>query len=561
MKASQVKFQELLGGKIQYRVPLFQRTYDWEEKHWEQLWDDLLEIYAMDTPRNHFMGSIVTQPIPDAPENAAKYMLIDGQQRITTLFILLSVIRHRAELKGETWPNLTDEIQESFLINKFAKSDERIKLMPTERDRAPFESAMNGEQPSDTTQIGKSWKYFDTALNGEATGGNEVDLTKLKNCIVNYLDMVSINLEQDDSPNRIFESLNNRGKPLSVSDLIRNYLFMNMPSPGQQEYAYQTYWYPMQQMLGQEDEDRLPDFFWRYLMMDGNLPRKDDTFVGVRDILEKDGSTPKKMMEELEKYSKFSRYYAQLAELDSDQSGLDDSLLERIRRLNQWEVNVAYPFLMRALDYAASSAISQEQLFEVMGMIESFVVRRTVCGVPTNQLRRVFGQMSAQVNFQGDFLGSSRGYLLDHRWPLDDEFLSQFVRFHLYNPARLSRTRLVLETLEKSFGHKETPEFTKDITIEHIMPQTLSDEWERHLGEKASGIHDQWLNTIGNLTLTGYNPSLGNMPFSDKKKMLAPAKANFELSRSIQDFGKWNEDAIQCRGNELAIRATKIWAR
>lgn len=366
MKASEIVFQRLLDGKTQYRVPLFQRTYDWAEKEWERIWEDLLEIYAMDKPRNHFIGSVVTQLIPDAPENVNKYMLIDGQQRMTTLLILLSVIRHLAESDSETWSNLSEEIQDTCLINKFAEQqDEQIKLMPTQRDRESFRTLVKGEIPSDETQIGRAWKYFCKVLQQEDMNKDKIDLKNMKECIVNHLDMVSIHLDQDDSPNRIFESLNNTGRPLSVSDLIRNYLFMNIHDLSEQEHAYNTYWYPMQETLSQDNNDPLSDFFWRYLMMKGSLSRKDETFEDMRQALNKPTLlTPQRTMETLQEFHQFSRYYAQLIELDS--SYLDNTVLDQIRRLNQWQVDVAYPFFMRALDYVDANAISQDSLVEVM---------------------------------------------------------------------------------------------------------------------------------------------------------------------------------------------------
>ena len=534
---------------------MFQRTYNWEEDQWERLWEDLLEIYVMDEPRNHFIGAIVTQSIPDAPARAAKHMLIDGQQRMTTLLVLLGAIKHRAEIEPEAWPRLADEIQEECLTNKFASHpDERLKFIPTQRDQAPFETAMNGDAPPVTTQIGRAWEYFDKALGKEDAFGNEVDLKRIKSCIVNYLDMVSIVLEQDDSPNRIFESLNNTGMVLRVSDLIRNYLFMNIPDVKQQESAYQSYWYPMQQLFSSSSGDMLSDFFWRYQMMDGSLPRYDDTFDGVRNELK--NPTPQQTLEALGEFSKFSRYYAKLAELGPSDS--PDTFTQQIHRLNQWEVEVAYPFLMRALDRVTSGDVTQEQLVQVMRMIESFVVRRTVCGVPTNRLRRVFAQMSAHVDFK-DFVASSHMFLADNEWPSDDEFRSEFVGFRLYLRSRLERTRLVLRTLEQSFGHNEVPEFTDKITIEHIMPQTLSDDWKRDIGANALAVHVQWLDTIGNLTMSGYNPNLSNLPFSEKKVILADSK--FDLSASLQDFDEWNDVTIQQRGTELAERAVSIWAR
>jgi hypothetical protein len=342
MKAGEVVFQKLLDGKIQYVVPLYQRTYSWEEEQWEQLWDDLLEIYAMATPKNHFIGSVVTQQIPNEPESVSRYTLIDGQQRMTSLFILLSVISQRAASEPDVWKRLATEIQNTCLINEFNDGDERVKLMPTQRDRSAFSTVVNGESSTGGTQIDRACSYFLAKLQEGDIEGNPIDLRKLHSCIVNHLDMVSIHLDQDDSPNRIFESLNNTGMPLSVADLIRNYFLMNIMDPQRQEQAYYSYWYPMEQTLTGGVQSSSTNFFWHYLMKDGSLPRKDETYDEVKKTF--DRPTQDAAIEALQDFAKFSSYYAQITEINT--SGLDEHLSSQMNRLNQWEVAVAYPFLL-----------------------------------------------------------------------------------------------------------------------------------------------------------------------------------------------------------------------
>ena len=263
---------------------------------------------------------------------------------------------------------------------------------------------------------------------------------------------------------------------------------------------------------------------------------------------------PEETIEALKRFSRFSEYYCRLAKLDE----VEGPFVAQMRRLNQWEVDVAYPFLMAALDHLANGEITEVQFVEVSRMIESFVVRRTVCWVPSNRLRRIFAQMSPHIDFH-NFVESSHKYLIDNEWPGDNEFIAALVHFRLYVLSRLFRTRLILSSLERSFGHKETPAMGPNITIEHIMPQTLSQEWKDSLGSEASQIHTKWLDTIGNLTLSGYNPNLGNRPFSEKKRLLLDS--NFALSKGLQDYDVWNESAIEKRGRELAERAATIWNR
>ncbi|MDE2811213.1 MAG: DUF262 domain-containing HNH endonuclease family protein [Gemmatimonadota bacterium] len=550
MNAKESVLQQLLDGKSQYRVPLFQRTYNWSETEWDRLWNDVLETYMMEEPRNHFIGAVVTQPVDDAAGQVTKYLLIDGQQRLTTLFIMLSCIRKKASQAAEL-SSLAEEIWEDCLVNKFAPaSEDFIKLRPTQRDRPHFSAVINGEDTDEDGQVLAAFRYFLKRIDDGDLEGIPLDLRKLKSCISDRLDLVSITLSTGDSPHRIFESLNNTGMYLGASDLIRNLIFMNISREKEAQDAYDKHWFPMQEATG----NNLDDFFWNYLMMNGSLPRWDEIFEEVKERFG-DGGT-QKAVEMLIDFSKFARYYRWICEIGDEEP--QRSLLQGIRRLNAWEVSVAYPFLMRSLDWVDEARISFSDLVTVIKMIESFVVRRAVCYVPTNQLRGIFARMWGHVDFS-DFVTSSRNYLLGNRWPSDDEFKDAFVGFHLYNPRRLGRTRLILESLEDSFGHREAPNVTEDITIEHVMPQTLTTEWKDMLGPKVEEVYSQWLHTPGNLTLTGYNSELGNASFYKKKESLECSK--FSLTHSVLKYEQWDEDVIKARGEELAERAIQIWSR
>ena len=549
MKVGQFAVQQLLNGKIQYRVPLFQRTYSWVEDQWHRLWTDVLEIYAMEEPRNHFIGSVVTQPITDAAGFETKYLLIDGQQRLTTLFIMLACIR-KAASPVTVLHDLGDEIWETCLVNKFAPaSEDFLKLRPTQRDRQDFRAAIDGEVANRDGQVSAAFRYFSDRIAEGDLDEHPLDLRKLKLCITDSLDLVSITLETEDSPHRIFESLNNTGMHLGSSDLIRNLIFMNISGEDETQDAYDRYWFPMQEATGKH----LDEFFWHHLMMDGSLPRQNETFEEVRKRFGS-GDTPK-AIEMLIQFSKFARYYRWLCEIGREEP--EGLLLRQIKRLNTWEVNVAYPLLMRSLNWVDGGKISSGDVANVMKMIESFVVRRAVCNVATNRLRGIFGRMSGQID-PSNFVASSSDYLLANHWPTDEEFKHGFVGFHVYS-RRLARTRLILESLEESFGHKESPEITEDITVEHVMPQTLTTDWAEMLGSHAADVHSQWLHTPGNLTLTGYNPELGNASFYKKKELLEYAK--FSLTHAILKCDRWDENAIKTRGEALADRAVQIWSR
>ena len=606
----------MLDGKVQYRIPLFQRTYSWGETQWARLRDDILGIYGADEPRTHFVGSVVTQRMPGAAGGVVKYSVIDGQQRMTTLMILLCAIRDRARRESDRWGNLPDEIQKSYLINEFADvPDEKNKLAPTLRDAAPFRAMVDDAPseinevvptasaaaplramiddvvPSGETRIGAARRYFSDALGKGDANGAPLDLRKLVNCIVSRLDMVSITLDGNDNPNRIFESLNYTGLTLDAADLIRNYMFMNIRDVDKQNAAYEQHWHPMQESLDWRQEL----FFWRYLMVDGSLPKqeRDAIFNGIKREV---GNAPddNSIIGALERFRDFSNYYLQVVNPNPNRRGENEEVSTQINRLNQWGLDISHSFLMKALNYVESGNIESSELADVARMLESFVVRRYALGHNQMGLRILFAGMSANVDFENKFVESSRECLMNWRraspsdsdaqgvldidlgpdtysdylarnanwrwgWPDDDSFVKGLVNLRLYVPNR-RRTRLVLDALERELSGKEVADLSsKDITIEHIMPQKLTTEWRDALGPDADEIHGRWIDTLGNLTLTGYNSELGNMPFSDKKAKLAESK--FSLSASLKDLDEWNAETIEQRGRELAELAAKLWPR
>jgi uncharacterized protein with ParB-like and HNH nuclease domain len=556
MQAGGVVFQKLLDGGIQYRVPLFQRTYSWEEENWDFLWDNLLEIYDLDEPRSHFLGAIVTLPIPDAPEYCSKFMLIDGQQRLTTLFIILSVIRDAAKEDTST-EHLASQIEEQCLINKFAtRREEQIKLRPTQKDEGELKKIIEGNDPDPSTRIGLAHQFYRKILNKGDLEGEPIDLAKLKTRITNYLDLVSITLGQDDSPHRIFESLNNAGMVLTASDLVRNHIFMQITSEEEQNSAYNSYWLPMQRRMEQNGElSALSGFFWRYLMKDGETLRYDEIYDSMKKHIEKETKN-KDILEVLGELDQYSEYYIKFWQPDPNETS--ETIREQFNRLNQWEVDVAYPFFLSALHKRNRDYLNNEQLLEILKMVESYVVRRIICGIPTNRLRRVFGRMAIQVD-DSNYVDSCRMYLMDNDWPTDKIFHQMFQTARVYIPSRRSRTHLILSSLEQSYEHHEPIEMTNQITIEHIMPQTLSDDWHQELGEDAEPIQEKYLHTIGNITYSGYNSEMGNSTFSEKKEILS--QSHFELNRQIIDSVRWTEIEIESRARELADRALSIWKR
>jgi uncharacterized protein with ParB-like and HNH nuclease domain len=259
MQAKETKLKDIIEGTKQYVIPLFQRTYSWTKKEWEILWKDLIELCETENRRTHFIGSIVNMPTVSVPEGVTKFLLIDGQQRLTTIFIILTLLRNKARENQKE--KLAEEINNTLLVNQYKEGNDYFKLMPTQIDRESYKNIINGKSNETENQITIAYSFFDKKLKQI-----NVEHDKLKDIITTYLSVVSIVLDVDDNPYLVFESLNAKGKPLTQADLIRNYFFMRIHIDMQDE-VYNSYWQPMENRL----KDNLTEYIRHFLMMDGNI--------------------------------------------------------------------------------------------------------------------------------------------------------------------------------------------------------------------------------------------------------------------------------------------------
>lgn len=540
MKASETKLQPIIEGTKQYVVPLFQRPYSWDVKEWETLWTDLVELCEDEQPRSHFFGSIVTTPAQSVPEGVTKYLLIDGQQRITTIFILLALLRDKARgLPG----TLTNQIEDLLLMNRYQEGTDVFKLLPTQGDRESFIRIMRGEPDSQEDQITKAYKFFEKRLRSKL----EFSLETLRKVIVSNLMLVSIVLDRDDNPHLIFESLNYKGRPLSQADLIRNYFFMRV-QVHEQERLYQTYWKPMQERLGGD----LTECIRHFLMKDGGVIKQSDVYFALKESV--DDKSQEQILAYLEEIAKFAGYYARLLHPGQEPSS---RVRERLERLNRIEVTTAYPFLLKVYHDYATQQISEDEFVDVLNLLENFMIRRFVCSVPTYGLNKMFPSLYAQAKQNVSLVDGVKEALRTKNYPRDTDFRERLVSSKLYGSGeRLLKTRLILERLEESFEHKESVPF-QDLTIEHVMPRTLTDWWKTHLGENWETVHELLLDTLGNLTLSGYNPNLSNSNFPAKQEILSAS--HLELNKYFSTSPEWNEKSIRQRADVLAERALKVW--
>ncbi len=540
MKASETKLQKIIEGTNQYVVPLFQRTYSWGKREWKTLWDDLMEIYEEGTQRDHFMGSIVTMPTTSVPEGVAKFTLIDGQQRITTFFILLAAIRNHAR-KHEIG-KLGEEIEHTLLRNVYKSGLDQLKLLPTHVDRAAFLAIVGGAVPDMETPIGKAHHFFDKLLEK-----HELDLEKLKQVLVSSLSLVSIVLDRDDNPHLIFESLNAKGRALTQADLLRNYFFMRV-HVDQQERIYTEHWIPMQQNLG----DDLTECIRHFLMRGGKMVKQGDVYIALKENA--DSKSPTGVVAYLHELAKFAKYYTHMIHPETEP---ERRISMRMERLNRIEVTTAYPLILNIYDDYSSGVISLEDFTGVLDTIENFMMRRWVCGVPTYTLNKLFPSLYTQAKARGNFMDGLRAILASKNYPKDAEFRDRLTDSALYaGGERLQKTRLLLERIEDSFGHHETIE-QGTLTIEHIMPQTLTPWWREHLGENCDETHAMLLHTLGNLTLTGYNGELTNDTFLAKRKILL--ESHLELNGEFAGVQQWTGTEIKSRAAGLADCALRVW--
>lgn len=538
MHAAETKIQHLIEGTKQYVVPLFQRAYSWDKKEWQTLWEDLVELCEEENPRPHFMGSIVTLPTSSVPEGVTKYLVIDGQQRLTTIFIVLAFVRDvaRASEKAE----LADEIHNTLLVNQYKKGDDYFKFQPTQIDRPVFSALIrDATRPAIDSKIGAAYAYFERELKKKS-----VRLELLKKTITSVFSTVSIVLDPNDNPYLVFEGLNAKGRPLTQADLVRNYFIMRIHFDRQYE-IFEKYWSPMEKRLG----DNLTNFFRHFLTRSGEVIKNDAVYFEFKDTVNE-----KNAENTLADLARFSEYYEKLLfPLKEARISIRNGLLT----LATLDVGVSYPFLLNCYEACDRGELSEDEFTEVLALLANFVIRRFVCNVPSHGLNKELPVLFKQAKKEANFVAGVKKHLAAKRYPKDIDFKRVLPEVSLYGAGeRVAKAKLILLELERYTNHKE-PVDADLMSVEHIMPQTLSDEWAQDLGEEAEDTHELYLHTLGNLTLTAYNGELSNNTFTQKLSTFA--KSNIELNRELAKFTKWGREEIETRGAQLAERALKIW--
>jgi hypothetical protein len=553
MRASETRLRALLEGQQHYVIPLFQRPYSWQRNDWQTLWNDIVETYRFNPAGGHFLGSIVSKSQQGTPEGVSPYIVIDGQQRLTTLSVVIAALRDRI---GKDDPAAGERISDLCLMNKYAKDEYHYKIRPTQADRPAYFAVIDGNDNTadegDPNLIRQAYDFFFDALGKSIDEEDDemLDLARLERFLLDEVEVVSITLGDDDNEYRIFESLNWKGAPLSQADLLRNYFFMRIPADVQQN-LYDSVWLPMQAML---DSKTLADFFRYEYMSSGHFVRQKDIYLKWRSDL--DRLEPDDLAAKMRELAGHAQYYKRLIDPEAEP---DATVRERLERLNRWGGQTIYPFVLWFYEGAGGRNVDSTGVSRVLRLIESYLIRRLFCGISTTGSNRFFMELAAQIP-EGNLLVAVRQALSQprgrRRWPNDKEFREGLVTYELYEGSRSEQRRLIIETFEQDYEHKEPAEL-RGLTVEHIMPQDLTDEWRATLGPDANAIHARLLHTLGNLTLTGYNPELSNRPFSEKRRLFQDS--NLAMNRNIAEEAEWGPEQIRSRAERLAARAIELW--
>jgi uncharacterized protein with ParB-like and HNH nuclease domain len=551
MEATPTLVINYFSGFKQNLVPLFQRPYTWSEKQWRTLWEDVMVFYASDgigDKATHFMGAVVTMPARSVPVGVSKFLIIDGQQRMTTISLLMCAIRDN--LEGDS-QGPRSRIQQFYLTNFGSEGWEYFKLLPTQGDRDAYASLIH--EPVATvpeSQFRKSYDFFRRRLRDTAEDGEKIDPKRILEIVEKRLMVVMINLSETDDPYLIFESLNFKGSPLEQADLVRNYFLMRFPVSDQQG-VYDGLWLPMQNRLG----PGLTEFMRHFLGTEGEEVRKGDVYSAIKRLItDSDSASVRLLMMRMERLSVL---YGRLTGVTTEPNPDLALYLDHFRRL---DFGSAYPLLLAFYEDYSEGQFALEEFVASMAILHSFILRRMVVGVPSNSLSGLFILLCKTKPVTETPSAWLSGLLgredKNRRWPSDAEFAESWVRSAVYESRRTCQ--VILECLEQSYGHHEIVGFAES-SIEHVMPQTLTPEWYEMLGADAREIHAGWLHTIGNLTLTGYNPELGNRSYGEKRTTFA--LSHFELNRYFGGYECWGQIEIEKRARELFSIALRLWPR
>lgn len=563
LQAGETTLNKLLNTSRQFIVPIFQRNYSWQKSQYEQLWFDILRASKFKEKQNHFIGSIVYIDMGTPAGRPQQLLLIDGQQRLTTISILLCAIKDYVQkFNLETKLINLVKIKNQFLYNSDEIDEDRYKLLLNVQDKETYIKLIDNtiftvNKPA--TNIIKCYEFFYERIEDFIKQHGQIDEIYAG---IFKLSLVSISLDKDsDNPQMIFESMNSTGKDLSQTDLLRNYLLMDL-TPEKQTRLYKTYWKPMEELFGEDiyknDVNKFDYFIRDFLTLKsdtGYICKINNVYENFKRYYLDNNCEKFAVLKDLFTYAK---YYACIDLLQEN----DDELKLYWQEFKKLDSHVVYPFLLNLYDDYSRQILIKEDFKKILQVVISYLWRRAICEIPTNSLSKTFATLYQAVD-KDDYVNSViKAFVFKSsykRFPSDYEVREKLQTKDIYH-FRLRK--YLLEALE-NYYHKEPIDLnTANYTIEHIMPQNIEHNllWQQMLGEDWQEVHSLYLHTLGNLTITGYNAEMSNKSFGEKVNGESGFKhSHLKLNESIVQCDVWNKKAIQRRTNILTDIILKIW--
>ena len=542
-------------NRKQYVIPVYQRNYEWAEEHCTKLFEDIVAAYRAD--KYHFTGSVVYAQL-ESKNKIDSYVIIDGQQRLTTIYLLIKALIDCAEDENDK-DVLMNVV---FNVDKFKKYDidnsSKLKLKPIKSDNRQLMLLMEDKLDSVDKNSGifRNYSLFKQLITDCMSENPDMDVQKIYDGL-EHLTCATIKLEDEDNAQEIFDRINSTGMPLSLADKIRNLVLM---TDAEQDRLYEEYWLKAETLVGYK---KLTSFFLDYLniKVDG-FPKESEAYDVFRKMYEENGYSNEEILKEILHYAEFYHTFLYGSEKYSLKV---NKCLENLRKLNQ---STVYVFLFRVFDdyhNPNESYVTESELEKVLQFLLNYTIRRMVCEIGSNSLRglyktlyaRVFNRPENKKNYYDSIVSffiqlASRDVLIK-----DDEFKQGLKYNNLYKKNAVCK--LLLTSIENE-GKEQL--ITDNLTIEHIMPQNknLSSTWQNMLGPDWKEIKEKYLHTLGNLTLTGYNSELGDKPFAEKKNLLSSVHTKVvALYEDVKDCDGWNKDTIEDRAEKLADKIIALY--
>lgn len=559
MKANDAYLLDLLRiSRVQYTVPVFQRTYSWGIKECQELWEDIISAGRSIKDRPHFLGSIVyiEKDFTTSTENSA-HLIVDGQQRLTTVSLILEALARRLNEGEEPVDGFSrNKIRNYYLTNSEEQDEYRYKLILSDTDKDSLKAIIDqSEMPNKfSTRIRENFDWFVNKI--------EIiydDIAILCRGIAN-LSVVDVKLERKvDNPQLIFESMNSKGLELSKADLIRNFVLMDLEL-NEQNRLYYRYWRQMEEFFGQENYSEHFDSFIRYYLTikTRKLPKKAEVYDDFKNYAHESNTVEGSIEEILADIKTSSSYYCNIA-LKKER---DKNLLPIFEDLIDLVANVSYPLVLEFYSDFKKGLLKNHELGFLVRLIESYVFRRAICGLPPNSMDNTFASFAEKLDKENYMDSVQLQFVLlkkNKKFPDDEEFFDKLIKQDVY--TNFKRRLYFLRKLE-NYGHKKEKIPLDDYTIEHIMPQNpeLSKEWQQSLGEDWKEVQNDLLHTLGNLTLSGYNSEYSDKSFAEKRDMSDGFKVSpLFLNQGLGDEMDWNRDSIIRRAEKYAKVALEVW--